>query len=193
MSVLGERLLAVHDSLRRVHLPHAFGGAIALAFCTEEPRGTRDLDVNVFIEPARAREAFDALPDAVESSSADLQAAEDEGQVRLWWDDTPIDLFLDVHDFHRRVAHGVRWVPFEGHTIPVVGCTALVVFKALLDRTKDWADIEATIEAGKADVDEALGELGAMLGADSPPVRRLSALRTRRPRAAPRTPPPAPR
>ena len=62
MSLLGERLLAVHDSLTDAALPHAFGGAIALAYCTEEPRGTRDLDVNVFVDPLRAEEALSALP-----------------------------------------------------------------------------------------------------------------------------------
>src|SRR5262249_41808856 len=45
LSVLAERLIAIHDSLDAAGVPHAFGGAIALAYCTEEPRGTRDLDV----------------------------------------------------------------------------------------------------------------------------------------------------
>lgn len=53
MSVLAERLLAVHDALADARLPHAIGGAIALGYCTEEPRGTRDLDVNVFVAQRR--------------------------------------------------------------------------------------------------------------------------------------------
>lgn len=176
MSLLAERLLKIHQALQRVHLPHAFGGAIALAYCTEEPRGTRDLDVNVFVSPDRSQEVFAALPDPIAISPADLQAAEHDGQVRLWWADTPVDVFLDVHDFHRKVFRGVRWVPFEGHTIPVVGCTALAVFKALLDRTKDWADIEAMLEEDSLDVSDALAELTGMLGPDSAPVGRLGAL-----------------
>jgi hypothetical protein len=55
MSVLAERLLEVHAALSEAKLAHAFGGAIALAYCTEEPRGTRDLDVNVFVSPQRSR------------------------------------------------------------------------------------------------------------------------------------------
>lgn len=58
MSLLAQRLLAVHDALDAAELPHAFGGAIALAYCTEEPRGTRDLDVNVFVDPTRARRSL---------------------------------------------------------------------------------------------------------------------------------------
>jgi hypothetical protein len=53
MSALGERLLAVHEALDQAELPHAFGGAIALGYCVVEPRGTRDLDVNVFLPQER--------------------------------------------------------------------------------------------------------------------------------------------
>ncbi|HUN79827.1 MAG TPA: hypothetical protein VMU32_12950 [Solirubrobacteraceae bacterium] len=176
MSLLADRLLEIHRALQDVHLAHAFGGAIALAYCTEEPRGTRDLDVNVFVGPDRAPEVFAALPDEVLAAPADLRAAERDGQVRLWWEDTPVDLFLDVHDFHRKVFRGVRWVPFEGQSIPVVGCNALAVFKALLDRTKDWADIEAMLDDDSLDLPDVIAELGVMLGSDSAPVRRLSKL-----------------
>ena len=53
MSALGERLLAVHDALDGAGMPHAIGGAIALGYCVVEPRGTRDLDVNVFVPQER--------------------------------------------------------------------------------------------------------------------------------------------
>ncbi len=36
MSVLAKRLLAIHDALSSARVPHAFGGAIALAYCTIE-------------------------------------------------------------------------------------------------------------------------------------------------------------
>jgi hypothetical protein len=173
---LPEKLLAIHDALSAADLPHAFGGAIALAYCTEEPRGTRDIDVNVFAEPGRAGEILAALPKGTVVSAADIEAAERDGQVRVWWEDTPIDLFLDVHAFHAEVAAGVRTVRFSGRSIPVVGCTALVVFKTLLDRTKDWADIEAVADAGAADIPEALVWVERALGADDQSVQRLAAL-----------------
>jgi hypothetical protein len=176
MSLLGQRLLAVHDSLTDAALPHAFGGAIALAYCTEEPRGTRDLDVNVFVDPVRAGEALSALPASVTVSEADVANATREGQVRVWWEDTPIDVFLDIHQFHAEIAEDVRSVPFEGRTIPVLDCTALVVFKALFDRTKDWADIEATVAAGALEAQRAVAWLERILGSDSPVVDRLKSL-----------------
>lgn len=176
MSLLGRRLLAVHDSLTDAAMPHAFGGAIALAYCTEEPRGTRDLDVNVFVDPVRAEEALSALPASVTVSDADIATAMRDGQVRVWWEDTPIDVFLDVHRFHAEVADEVRSVPFEGRTIPVLDCTALAVFKALFDRTKDWADIEAVIGAGAMDVQCAVAWLERILESDSPVIGRLKSL-----------------
>ena len=40
MSQIPEKMLAIHRSLDGAHLPHAFGGALALAWCTERARGT---------------------------------------------------------------------------------------------------------------------------------------------------------
>lgn len=48
---LADKLVAVHRSLDTAAVPHAFGGALALAYCTAEPRATMDLDVNVFVPP----------------------------------------------------------------------------------------------------------------------------------------------
>ncbi len=176
MSLLGQRLLEIDGALAQAKLPHAFGGAIALAYCTEEPRGTRDLDVNVFVAPVRAKEVLAALPDAVRVTDAEIGELERDGQVRVWWEDTPIDLFLDIHSFHDEVADGVRLVPFEGRTIPVLDCTSLAVFKAFFDRTKDWADIEEMKRAGALDVARAMAWMERLLGADSPTLRRLASL-----------------
>src|SRR6185437_13595300 len=118
VSELGDRLLAVHHALDAARIPHAIGGAIALAYCTLEPRGTRDLDVNVFTGPERAKDVFAALPEGVQFSGLSLEQAERDGQVRLRWGDMPVDLFLSVLPFHDHVAAHVRLVPFEGHAIP---------------------------------------------------------------------------
>lgn len=173
MSLLGQRLLEVHDALSDAGLPHAFGGAIALAYCTQEPRGTRDLDVNVFVVPERAKDVFAALPDEVTVTSTNIATAERDGQARVWWEDTPIDVFLDVHSFHAEVADNVRHVIFEGREIPVLDCTALTVFKALLDRGKDWVDIGEMVAAGASNLPHARAWLERVLGAESPVVQRL--------------------
>jgi hypothetical protein len=157
-------------------VPHAFGGAIALAYCTEEPRGTRDIDVNVFLDAEDVDRVFAALPAGVARTTADADLVRRDGQVRLWWDDTPVDLFLDVHDFHRQVPLAVREVPFVGRTIPVLGCDELAVFKVMFNRTKDWADLEAMVEVAALDATVVLGWVVRLLGLDHPGTERLAAL-----------------
>jgi len=177
VSELGDQLLAIHDGLDAAGIPHAIGGAIALGYCTLEPRGTRDVDVNVFVGPERARDVFASLPEGVEFKGVHLEQVERDGQVRLRWGITPVDLFLSVLPFHDHVEAHVRSVPFEGRTIPVLDCTALAVFKAMFDRPRDWVDIEAMVEARAIDLDEAIGWVSEMAGEDSAEAAKLAALR----------------
>jgi hypothetical protein len=185
VSDLGDQLLAVHDGLDAAGIPHAIGGAIALGYCILEPRGTRDVDVNVFVHPQRAREVLAAMPEGVAVSGLQLERAERDGQVRLKWGITPIDLFMSVLPLHDWVESHVRQVPFEGRTIPVLDCTGLTIFKALFGRLRDWADIEAMVEARSFDVDEAIRWIREMIG-DDPRIEKLNELRdSRRSQAEP--------
>jgi hypothetical protein len=186
---VADRMLAVHDALRAAGLPHAIGGAIALGYCTLEARGTQDVDVNVFVSPSRTREVLAALPDGVRVTARDLQVAERDGQVRLLWDATPIDVFFSVLPFHDEVERNIRHVSFGDRTIPVLDCTGLAVFKAMFARPRDWVDIEAMVEARSLDVDEAMRWVREMVG-DDPRVERLAELRALRRSQA--EPPPLP-
>jgi hypothetical protein len=174
MSSLGERLLAVHDALDAAEMPHAFGGAIALGYCVIEPRGTRDLDVNVFLPQERFPDVAAALPAGVAIGPEDVAKVERDGQVRLMWSDTPVDVFMNNVPFHDEAQAGVREVEFMGRRIPVLGCTALAIFKAMFDRTKDWGDIEEMLRAGTVDVPAVEGWLAEMAGAGSERTARLA-------------------
>jgi hypothetical protein len=176
MTGLADRVVALHDALAAAELPHAIGGAIALGYCVLEARATQDVDVNVFLPPSRAREVFTALPQGVTISGRDLEAAERDGQVRLRWDQTPIDLFFTVLPFHDYVERNIRHVTFGERTIPVLSCTALAVFKAMFDRPRDWVDIEAMVEARAVDLDEASRWVGEMAGPDASLTRKLAEL-----------------
>jgi hypothetical protein len=176
MSELVERLFAIHDSLTEAGLPHAFGGAVALAYCTEEPRGTRDLDVNIFADSSRAEAVLASLPDRVSVGAADVEAVTRDGQTRLWWDDTPVDVFLSNLPLHEAVAAGVVWVPLAGREVPVLDCASLTIFKAFFDRTRDWADIEAIAVATPEDIEAAAATIADLVGADAPACGRLRAL-----------------
>lgn len=182
MSVLGERIVAIHSALAAGGVSHAIGGAIALAYCTADPRGTSDIDCNVFVEPSRAEEVFALLPEGVVSSERDIELARRDGQVRLWWDTTPVDLFFCYHPFHVGAGERARLVPFEGVELPVLDCTDLAVFKAFFDRTKDWADIEAMVDVGAVDVVALRRSLVELLGPDDARLDRLdAAVRAERP------------
>ena len=176
MSDLSDRLLAMHRALEGAGFPHAFGGAIALAYCTQEPRGTRDLDVNVFVPADRSGGVLDALPEGVAVSDSDKTVARRNGQVRIMWDQTPVDLFFETDEFHREAAAGVHMVPFEGEQIPVLGCDTLIVFKAMFNRTRDWADIEAILESGATSGRTALESVRSIMGASDPAAARLASL-----------------
>lgn len=175
MSVLAQRLLAIHAALGDI--PHAFGGAIALAYCTEEPRATIDLDLNVFIDAQDWKAAAAALPTQVVVTQENRLDLERTGQTRCWWENTPVDLFFNTHPFHLVAASRVREVPFAGQLIPVLDCTTLAVFKAFFNRTKDWADLEAMAQAGQLDVDAVGAFLKELLG-DDERLSRLASLGT---------------
>jgi len=176
VTTLVERILAVCEALDERVVPWALGGALALAYATEEPRGTRDIDVNVLVGPERAMEVLSALPTGVRWSETDVTAIQREQQVRVWWDDTPIDLFFEAGPFHREVAERCLTVPFAGRSIRVLAPEDLAVFKAMFDRSKDWVDIEAMVESDSVDVEAAASRLERLLG-DDHRVARLRALR----------------
>jgi hypothetical protein len=177
MSVLAQRLIATHRALDAGAVPHAFGGAIALAYCTGEPRGTQDLDINIFLQSAAARVALAALPPEVTITERNRLQASETGQTRIWWETTPLDIFLNTHAFHEIVADRVRYVDFDSVRIPVLDCFSLAVFKAMFNRTKDWADLEQMAEVGELPVDSVIAEVASLLGNDDARIDRLSTLR----------------
>jgi len=181
MSELIEKLLAIHDALQAHSLPHAFGGAIALAYCVEEPRGTRDVDVNIFCDAADAAKVLAALPEGVRVTPKDIKAVERDGQTRLEWDGVPVDVFLNNLPLHDKVASGVVWVPLVGREIPVLDCASLVVFKSFFDRTRDWGDIEEIALATPEDIETAAETLADLVGEDDPSFRRLDRIREKNP------------
>jgi hypothetical protein len=89
-----------------------------------------------------------------------------DGQIRLWWDQTPVDLFFDYAPIHRDAARDRRIVPFEGTKIPVLGPLELAAFKAIFDRTRDWADIEEMLDAGTLDPEELHAAITELVGRD---------------------------
>jgi hypothetical protein len=122
-----EKVLAVHRALAEAGLPHAIGGAIALSIYGA-PRDTVDIDVNVFVPPEHRPEVRAAL------ATLDLEG-------------NPVHVFYSHDPLHEEMAMKVREVPYAGATIPLVAPEHLLIRKALLDRPKDWPDVEALLRA----------------------------------------------
>lgn len=170
---LAERLLELHRALRAAAIPHAFGGAIALAYWTLDPRGTSDIDLNIFVPAGEAAGALAILPAGVSRPEGTVEAVARDGQIRLWWDDTPVDLFFDYEPVHAAAARNSQTVAFSGSEIPVLGPIELAAFKAMFDRTRDWADIEAMISAGTLDIGALNELLAGLVGAGDPRFQRV--------------------
>ena len=165
---LSQKIVRLHEALADARIPHAFGGALALAYCTHDPRGTNDIDVNLFVRINRARSVLDRLPPGIVVDGSDLERIHKDGQSRLWWDGSPVDVFFSNHPFHDEARKRVQTVPFADSEIPVLGCTDLVVFKTLYGRGKDLVDIENMHEAGTVDAQAALASVEGLLGRDHP-------------------------
>ncbi len=126
---LTDKVKAVHRRLEEARIPHAFGGAFALAYYGA-PRETSDIDVNVFL-PAQ------------------------ESELKLDWQGIPVHLFFSRDPLHEEMERRARLVPLDGETIPLVAPEHLVIRKALLNRPKDWNDIERILATtSPLDLDE---------------------------------------
>ena len=163
---LVEKIVEVHHHLAAADLPHAFGGALALAWCTERARGTIDIDLNVFVDVDACEGVFAALPEGVKTTRGDQKILRNDGQVRIWWQQTPLDLFLNTTAYHREVAGRIRWEQFGGETIPFIACLDVAVFKAFFNRTRDWADIEEMHAVGTLNAARAIRIIGEYLGSE---------------------------
>jgi hypothetical protein len=177
---LPERILALERAL--VGIPHAFGGALALAYYAE-PRATIDIDLNLFVHADRYPEV--ATPLLALGVDADdpraVAAVAHDGQARVMWDLTPIDLFFAYDPFHDAAAAARRRVPFAESSIPILAPEHLVVCKTVFDRPKDWVDIDAMLAAGVSlDVAEILRWVGRIAGDHDPRYERVAAVLTRR-------------
>jgi hypothetical protein len=147
--LLDEKILAVHAAFAAAEVPHAFGGALALAYYGT-PRGTQDIDVNVFVaanESARVLEALTQIGVAT-GGVRERKEIRERGQVRLRWERTPLDLFFSYDPLHASCLARIRSVPFGADaSLPILSAEDLVIFKVLFDRPKDWNDVAEVLYA----------------------------------------------
>jgi hypothetical protein len=122
-----EKIVALEQALERAGIPHAFGGANAFAYYGI-PRATADIDLNVFVPTSRAREVL-AVLGALGVSTSDpalVERIDRDGQARVFWEKTPIDLFFSYDALHDSSMERRRAVDFGGDTIHVLSAEDLV-------------------------------------------------------------------
>jgi hypothetical protein len=174
---LPDKVVAIDRALTAAKVPHAIGGALALAYYAE-PRATVDVDVNVFIPTDLWPDVKAALAPLGVDVELDESALTRDGQVRLWWDLNPVDLFFSYDPFHEEMEGATRRVPFNRSRIPILAPEHLTICKAMFDRPKDWLDIEAIlVVAEPLDVGAIESWLARMVGPDDKRLVKLAEIR----------------
>ncbi len=173
---LPEKVVAIHEQLARMKVAHAFGGALALAYYAE-PRATIDVDLNLFVAPSSYSDIERGLAKIGVGDSVEAETVERDGQCRLRWGSTPIDLFFAYDALHDAMRRAVRSQPFGEIRIPVLAPEHLLACKAIFNRPKDWLDIEQMLVCvEELDTYEVRAWLDRIVGADDPRRERFDSL-----------------
>jgi hypothetical protein len=174
---LTPKIIWLHEMLESVGIPHQFGGAIALIWY-RNPRATTDIDINLTLPPAAAEPVLEMMARlGVAIGPDDRVVIARDGQARLDWDGSYLDVFFATTDFHFEMAELARLVRFGPVDIPILAPEHLIVCKAVFDRPKHWLDIDEMLRWGTVlDTDLTLGWVAQFLGPEAPPLVRLREL-----------------
>jgi hypothetical protein len=177
--ILGERSAAdaaqhIADTLENAGVSYAIGGALALAIAGV-PRGTADVDVNVFVPEARVGDVIAVLARlGIDFSKDTIEQARREGMFIGRWDGMRIDVFLPSIPFSFEAERcRVRVTDDSGWSGWFLSAEALAVFKLLFFRGKDVVDLERLV-AVRPELDTAYVRrwIADMMGDDDERTRR---------------------
>jgi len=137
----------IADTMEKAQLSYAIGGALALAIAGV-PRGTADVDLNVFVPEERIGEAIAALArigvdiDTPEAASH----ARTRGMFIGRWEGMRIDVFLPSIDFSWEAERTrIRVTDEAGWSGWFLSAESVAVFKLLFFRGKDVVDLQRLI------------------------------------------------
>jgi hypothetical protein len=175
---LDEKVVALERAFRAAGVPHAFGGAIALAYYAV-PRGTHDVDINLFVPVSELERVLAVLAPlgVAPPSDAARRQLERDGQLRVFWEATPLDLFFSYDALHDACSERRRQVAFPGERLAILSAEDLAIFKVLFAREKDWRDLRELLfaQGERFDAGHALGWLERIL---APGDERLARFRS---------------
>jgi len=175
-----ELIVAVHHHLRGAGVSHAFGGALALGYVAT-PRGTVDIDVNVFVPPSGMDRVAAALAPLGYRPPPDMHERVPISGIRFVHvtEPFPLDVFPSLDERYAEVERRREHHPFgpTGDVLPFLSAEDLSVFKLSFGRPQDWVDVRAIAEARPTlDVEYVERQLLALRGPTMfPRVARLRA------------------
>lgn len=176
---LVDLIVAVHRHLETASLPHAFGGALALGYIAE-PRGTVDIDVNVFIGVERLAHIADALEPLGYQPPADPDPVPVSGVRFIHQSEPfPLDVFPSLDERYEAIERRIVHHPFgrSRDVLPFLSAEDLCVFKLSFGRPQDWVDLQNIVAARPTlDVDYVEDQLLGLRGRTMYP--RLARFRT---------------
>ncbi len=173
----------IADALGRTGYSYAIGGALALAVAGV-PRGTVDVDINVFVEESDVEAVARVLADlgiAIDGDTAVARARRD-GMFTGSWDGMRIDVFVPSIPFSREAERTrIRVAGPDGWAGWFLSPESVAVFKLLFFRGKDVVDLERLIAVRGDDLDREYVRrwLVEMMGEDDERVECWDRLVTR--------------
>jgi len=177
---LVDLVIDVHRNLVAGGQAHAFGGALALAYIAE-PRGTVDVDVNVFAALAEidaVLEVFAAIELRTEQPRenwlpmAGIRLRGNRGPY-------PVDVFPSLDERYDEIERRCVNHPFgpDRVVLPFLSAEDLAMFKLSFGRDKDWVDLRAIARSHRRlDLDYIESQLIGLRGPTMHP--RIVRLRT---------------
>lgn len=172
--------LRIAAALEAAGIAHALGGALALG-AHGVPRGTLDVDVNVFVPP----EAYPVVLATLRSigvefdEGASLVRAEREGIMVGRWAGIRVDVFVPSIPFSDEAGRTrVHLSDDTGRPVAFLSAEALALFKLLFFRPKDLVDLErlVSVRGARFDREYVRRWLVEMMGEDDERVRAWDAI-----------------
>lgn len=140
--------IAAHlaHALELAQVPYAIGGAIAWG-AWADPRGTHDVDINLFVGPPELEHALDVLVAAgLEIDRAAAMIADREGSVLIGrYAGMRVDLFTPSIPFAWEAMRTRSRLVGPSGAADYLSAEATAVFKLLFFRPKDLLDIEKLV------------------------------------------------
>ena len=137
-------------------IPYAIGGAIALG-AWSDPRGTYDVEINLFVKPGELDNALDVLERVgVTIDRAAAATADAAGDVIVGTSGgLRVDLFTPSIPFSWEAMRTRRRLRGPSGEAWYLSAEATAVFKLLFFRAKDLVDVEKLVVVQAADLDRA--------------------------------------